>query len=104
MPRMVHFSARICLSDCGVLKGFLEELLRRAEIRRFWNVNLSGESRNAVTGRALVEYPVEAFGYAPIYASVCSKPDPGFVICGGITECPRWCIFQREFASRIAVC
>jgi len=33
-PQMVHFSARICLSDCGVLKGFLEEFLRRAEIRR----------------------------------------------------------------------
>ena len=33
MPHMVHFSAGICLSDCGVLKGFLEEFLRRAEIR-----------------------------------------------------------------------
>ena len=33
MPRMVHFSTGICLSDCGVLKGFLEEFLRRAEIR-----------------------------------------------------------------------
>ena len=33
MPHMVHFSARICLSDCRVLKVFLEEFLRRAEIR-----------------------------------------------------------------------
>ena len=33
MPRMVHFSAGICLSDCGVLQGFLEEFLRRAGIR-----------------------------------------------------------------------
>ena len=33
MPRMVHFSARICGPDCGVIKGFLEEFLRRAGIR-----------------------------------------------------------------------
>ena len=32
-PRMVRFPARICGPDCGVLKGFLEEFLRRAEIR-----------------------------------------------------------------------
>ena len=61
----------------------------------FWNADLSGESRNAVTERALVEYPVEAFGYAPIYAFVCSKADPGFVIRRGITECPTWCIFGQ---------
>jgi len=35
MPHMVHFSAGICLSDSGVLKGFLEEFLRRAEIRTY---------------------------------------------------------------------
>jgi hypothetical protein len=28
MPRIVDFSARICLSDCGVLEGFLKEFLR----------------------------------------------------------------------------
>ena len=35
MPRTVHFRAMICLPSGGVLKGFLEEFLRRAEIRTY---------------------------------------------------------------------
>jgi hypothetical protein len=35
MPRMAHFSARICFSDCSVLKVWSEGFLRRAEIRTF---------------------------------------------------------------------
>ncbi len=34
MPQMVHFSAGICLLDCGVLKVGSEEFLRRGKIRR----------------------------------------------------------------------
>jgi len=33
MPRTVYFLAMICLPSGGVLKGFLEEFLQRAEIR-----------------------------------------------------------------------
>ncbi len=44
---MVHFSTGICLSDCGVLKGFLEEFLRRAEIRTLlkWGQRSTRRSR-----------------------------------------------------------